>query len=161
GGVEEGEVEAEVVADEHGAADELGQAGEHGRGRRRGAQVLVADAGERGDGRVDGRGGADERPERAEQLAAPVAGGADLGDVARPRRPARRLQVDGAEGHLVQGRGRVVDAAAHRPNDSRTPVRTRDGYGATGPPAGSRPARSGSVGSGTWPTDTAAPPAAT
>ena len=77
--IEEGEVESEVVTDEHRPADEfeerrhdLVDAGRFGNHR-------VADAGERGDERRNPLAGSNQGLEGAEQLPTPISGGGHLG----------------------------------------------------------------------------------
>ena len=75
------DVEADVVADEHGVADELEQrAGSTALDARRRGDQGVGEPGEHGDLRRDRPAGVDEGLERAEALAAADLDGADLGD---------------------------------------------------------------------------------
>jgi len=83
--VEEGDIEAKVVADQHGPADELEQGGEHLPDPGGVGHHGVADAGEGGDERRDPHVGTDEGPVGAEQFAAPVAGRGHLGEGAGGR----------------------------------------------------------------------------
>jgi hypothetical protein len=109
GGVEEGQVEPDVVAHQHGAGGELQERREHGGdGRRREHHGG-------GDARQDGDGGRD-RPSRVheggvgpEALAAPHLDRSDLGDGALGGRPPRRLEVDDAERNVHEGRPEVVE----------------------------------------------------
>jgi hypothetical protein len=64
--VEEGEVEADVVAHEHRAADELQQRGQHGPGGRGSEHHGVGDAGQGADERGDPLVGLDQGLEGAE-----------------------------------------------------------------------------------------------
>ena len=84
-GLHEAEVEAHVVPDHHGIADELEQRREHVLDARRREHHRLGDAGEHGDLRGDGAAGIDEGLEGAETFAPSIAGGADLGDAAAGR----------------------------------------------------------------------------
>ncbi len=108
---QEGEVVAHVVADDHARPDELEQGRQHGLDARRRRHHDVGDAGEHGDGRRDGGTRVDQGLEGAEPLAGAHLDRADLGDAPVGRRAAGRLEVDHAEGDLVQRRAQVVEAA--------------------------------------------------
>jgi hypothetical protein len=84
GGVEEGDVEAHVVADEDRRADELEERRQHLGDRWRRQHHRLGDAGEHRDQRRDGDARVHERLERPEALAAPQLHCPDLGDLARP-----------------------------------------------------------------------------
>ncbi len=108
-GVEEADVEAHVVADDHGAVRELEERGQHLGDLRRGHEHGVGDAGEHGDHRRDGYARVHQRLERAEQLAAAQSQRTDLGDRVGARRRAGRLEVDDDERDLRQRRAEVVE----------------------------------------------------
>jgi hypothetical protein len=112
GRVEERQVEAHVVADEHRPAHELEQGGQDLAHRGRRQDHRLGDAGELGDERGDGGARVDQRLEGPKALAAPELGRSHLGDGAVGRRPAGRLEVDHAERHGVE-RGRKVSNRRH------------------------------------------------
>jgi hypothetical protein len=80
GRVEEREVEAHVVPDDHATADELEERRQHRGDRRCGRDHAVGDAGQTGDERGDGGAGVHERLELALAHARPVLHCAHLGD---------------------------------------------------------------------------------
>lgn len=116
--VEEGEVEAEIVADQHRAADELEERGEHLADPRRVDDHRLADAGERGDERRDPLVGTDKGLIGAEQLTAAEPCSGHFGQRSGRRRTAGRLDVEDHEGHLAEGTPEVVEGSlcrhAHR-----------------------------------------------
>ena len=97
GCVQESEVEADVVADDHGVADELLQRGEDGVDARRGCDHAVGDPGQQGDGRWDGATWIDQRGEGAEEFAAADLDRTDLGDAVAIGGSASGFQVDDDE----------------------------------------------------------------
>ena len=107
--VEEGEVEAKVVTDEHSAADELQEGGQHFTDAGRSGHHGVGDAGQRGDEGRDSLVGPYECLVGAEHLAAPVAGGGHLGERRKGRGAARGLDVQYHEGHLMKGGAKVIE----------------------------------------------------
>ncbi len=111
GVVDEREVEAQVVPDEHGPADELEERGEHLPGAWGVGHHGIADAGERGDERGYAPIGPDQGLVGADQLAAPVPGGGDLGERRRGRRAAGGLDVDDHEGHLAERGAQIVEGS--------------------------------------------------
>ncbi|MFT3854920.1 MAG: hypothetical protein QM733_19605 [Ilumatobacteraceae bacterium] len=141
GAVDEREVEADVVPDDHGVAEELQERGQHRLDAWCGDDHRIGDPGEHGDGGSDRPPGVDERRERAEALAAAHLRRADLGDHVLDAIAARGLDVEHAERDLGQGRAEVVEAALaadrrtdrshgrtsqhERPFVSRTSVRSR------------------------------------
>src|SRR5207302_9568105 len=82
GGIEERHVEAQVVPDEHAAADELEQRREDLLDTRSRCDHRIGDPGEERDGRRDPAPWIDERVKGTEALTASQANGADLGDAA-------------------------------------------------------------------------------
>ena len=114
GGIEERDVEPDVVTDDDRPADELEQGRQDLVDARRGQQHGLGDAGQHGDERRDGDPGVHERLEPSEQLTPAVLHRADLGDRAVVRRRPRRLEVDHHERHLGQGRPEVVEAGLPR-----------------------------------------------
>ena len=154
-GVEEGHVEADVVADDDGAGDEVDERVEHGLDARRRQHHGLGDAGEHRDLRRDRRARVHEGVEGAEELAAAHPHGADLGDAARLRRRAGGLEVEHAEGGLGQRRAQVVERALHGRTIRRTYVREQEHvFGQV-----SAPWHAGTM--RTWRSGTAAPRAAT
>jgi hypothetical protein len=96
--VEEAEVEAGIVRDEHRVAGVLEEPA-YGCGRSRCAgEVGVDDPGERGDERREPRPGIDERLERASKSEAVDANRPDLANPGLPRAEPGRLQVDDHKG---------------------------------------------------------------
>ena len=95
--LEEGDVEARVVRDEHGVARELEEAADGDLRARRAAQVLVPDPRQRGDVRRQEDAGIHERLERVRDREPAYADGADLADPARARREPGRLEVEDDE----------------------------------------------------------------
>ena len=94
GMVEEGQVEPEVVTDQHGAAHELEERREHLADPGGTGDHGVGDPGQGGDERRDSLVGPDEGLIGPEQLATPVPGRRHLGEGrgrrSSPRRPPRR-----------------------------------------------------------------------
>ncbi len=109
--VEEGEVEAEIVADQHRAADELEERGEHLADSRRVGDHRFGDAGESGDELRDPLVGTDKGLIGAEQLAAAEPRSGHLGQRSGGRRAAGRLDVEDHEGHLAEGSPEVVEGS--------------------------------------------------
>ena len=123
-GVEEADVEAHVVADDHGVADELEQAS-GSTVSMRGAGITIASVMPVStviSGGI-GRAGVDERLERAEALAAADLDRADLGDAARLRRAAGGLEVDDAERDVEERGAQIVEAALPAPYRPGVPNR--------------------------------------
>ena len=114
-GAQERHVEADVVADEDRAAEELEQRRQHGLDARRRRDEGVGEAGEHRDLRRDGPARVDERLERAEELAAAHLDRADLGDRVVGAVAAGRLEVEDAERDVGERRAEVVEAALHGP----------------------------------------------
>ena len=115
GRLEEPDVEGRVVRDEDRPARELQEAGQdlrdagcadHHRGR---------DAGQHRDERRHRTARVDERLELPEDLASSHLDGADLGDRARARGAARRLEVDDHERDVRQRCTELVERELHRP----------------------------------------------
>ncbi len=114
GGIEERQVESDVVADDHRVAQELEETGQgfldlggldhHG----------VSDPGEHGDERGYGGTRVDQRLEGAGRFAPDELHGADLGDRTIGGRASGRLEIDHTERHFRQGRPEVVEAALER-----------------------------------------------
>ena len=102
GGVQEREVESHVVPDQDGAVDELHEGGQDTGHRRRVAHHVVADAGEGGDERGNGVARVDQGGEGAQAFAAPELGRRHFGQGAGLGAEARRLDVDDAEGDVVE-----------------------------------------------------------
>ncbi len=100
--VEEGEIEARVVRDEHGVSGE-GQEVAHRRRCRRGtAELPVGQPGQRRDHGAERHVGVDERLELLDELVAAHLDGADLADLRRPWSKARRLEVDDDVGRVLE-----------------------------------------------------------
>ena len=112
------------MGDQHGAAEELEQAGEHDLDRLGVGHHPVRDAGQGADQRRDGDLGVDQGVEGAENLAAADLDGADLGDPVVGGRPAGGLEVEHDELDVEQRGPEVVEA-------------TLDGDGCGGHPGGS------------------------
>ncbi len=79
-GIDEGHVEPDVVADDHGVGEELDHRRKHGIDRRCAHHHRLGDAGEHGDHRRDRPTRVDQALQRAEALAAANLDHADLGD---------------------------------------------------------------------------------
>ena len=109
----EGEVEADVVADDHRVADELLQRREHRADPRRLVDDGVGQAGEHGDLRRDRPAGVDQRLEGAEELAAADLDGADLGDLVVVAVAAGGLEVEDAERDIAQRGAELVERTLH------------------------------------------------
>ncbi len=111
GGVEEGDVEADVVADDHGLPEELeegrqsfldgGSFDDHG----------LRDARHDRDEGGDGRPRVDQRLEAGDRQTALVADGSDLGDLATGGGGSGGLEVEHAERDLAEGGTHVVEGA--------------------------------------------------
>ena len=110
--VQEARVEAEVVADDHRAPDELEQRREDLVDLRGGQHHRFGDAGEHGDERRDRLTRVHERVEDAEALATLVLHRTDLGDRAVVRRGARGLEIQHDERDLGERGRQVVEAGA-------------------------------------------------
>ena len=113
-GVQEREVEAGVVRDEHRSAAELQERRQDLLDRRLGGDGSVVDAGEMGDERWDRDLGVDQSLERPDALAAEILDRPDLGDPTVGGGAAGGLQVHDAERDLVQR-----DAQVERGLDGR------------------------------------------
>ncbi len=110
GGIEEGEVEADVVTHDHCVPDELEERGErlvdpggvdhHG----------LCDPGQDGDRGWDRQPGVDQCLEGPQQIAAPVLDGSDLGDGATEWGATCGLQVEHAERDVEQRCRQLVEA---------------------------------------------------
>ncbi len=109
-GVEERHVEADVVADDDGVAEELEQGGHDRLDARGPGDHGLGDPGEHGDLWRDRATRIDEGVVAPQALAPSQLHRADLGDAAVGGRPARRLEVEHDEGHVVEGRPEVVEA---------------------------------------------------
>ena len=96
--VEERAVEARVVGDEHRVAGEGHEAADRDGGRRRSAQIRLADAGQGGDRRRQLGAGVDQRFERRRLLQGADADGSDLAD-SRAAAESCRLEI---EDHVVR-----------------------------------------------------------
>jgi hypothetical protein len=112
--VEEGEVEAEVVADQHRAPDELDERREHLADSRCVGDHCVVDAGELRDERRDPLVGTDEGLIGAEQLTAAEPRRGHFGQRGGRWRAAGRLDVQDHEGHLAEGSPEVVEGSRRR-----------------------------------------------
>jgi len=112
--VQEREVEARVVRDEHRSATELQERRQDLLDRWLCGHGSIVDAGEMGDERWDRDLGVDQCLERPDALAAEVLDRPDLGDPTVGRGTAGGLQVDDAERDLVQR-----DAQVERGLDGR------------------------------------------
>ena len=88
--------------------------GQHRLDPRGGHDHGLADAGQDGDLGRHGHARVDQRLERARADAAGRLDRADLGDAARFGRAAGRLEVDHAEGDLVERGAEIVEAALER-----------------------------------------------
>ena len=109
-GLEEPDVEADVVPHDDRVADELEQRWQHRLDAGRAHHHRLGDAGEDRDGGRDGATGVHERLEGAEALTAPHLHGADLGDRVGLRRSAGRLEVDHHEGRVDERTTELVEA---------------------------------------------------
>ncbi len=115
--VEERQVEARVVRDDHAVPGEREEAA-HGRlDGRRAAQVGVADPGQLRDHRSERRARPDERLERPGRLEPAQADGADLADLGRAGGEPGRLEIDDDEGgrlerKILRGRAGERDVCA-------------------------------------------------
>jgi hypothetical protein len=114
GGLQEPQIEAHVVAHDHGRADELEERRQHGVDLRSREHHGLGDAGQHGDLRRYPDARVHQRLERAQALAAPQLHRAHLGDLGIRRGRAGGLQVEHAERHLMEGDAQVVEAALHR-----------------------------------------------
>ena len=114
--LEEALVEASVVRDEQRLAGEGEELPHDGRGRRRGAQLLLPQAGEPRDRLGQRHARIDERLERIDELETANTNSAELADPVARGRETGRLQVEDHELRLVeQGVGLLPgerDAAA-------------------------------------------------
>ena len=117
------EVEADVVADEHGVADEVDERAEHGADVRSRADQRIGEPGEHADPGRDRATGVDECLERRQALAAADLDGADLGDHVVVAVAAGGLEVEHAERRLGEGHTEIVEAALsqHRGNRHGAP----------------------------------------
>jgi hypothetical protein len=107
-GLEEAPVEGGVVGDQHGAAEELQQAGEHHLDGLGVGDHAVGDAGQGGDQRWDRDLGVDQGVEGAEHLAAADPDGADLRDPVGGGGAAGDLQVQDHELDVDEGRPEII-----------------------------------------------------
>ena len=106
GGAQEADVESRVVGDEHCAAGEFEERGQHRFDLRRVADHRRGDAGEFDDLRRNASAGVDKRGQLAEHLAAAHLDRADLGDgvdvvTVAVRAAAGRLEVDDDERRVL------------------------------------------------------------
>ena len=120
--VEEGEVEAGVVRDEHRVAGEGEEPADGGPRRRRAAQLPVGQPGERRRARRERRARIHERLEVGAELESLHAHRADLADLRRAGAQAGRLEVDDDVRRLLE-----QEVAARRLGE-------RDGVAAPGEP---------------------------
>src|SRR5581483_12226868 len=111
-------VEAGVVRDERGIAGEPEEAAHRGRDRRRPPELLVAEAGQRGDRRVEARTRVREGLEALAELEPPHANGADLARAGETRPEPRRLEVEHDEGDLLE-RDRLARRVGERDEVAR------------------------------------------
>jgi hypothetical protein len=129
GAIEERDVEAQVVAHEHGGPDELQKRWEHLGHRWCVGDHRIVDAGEAGDHRRDPSIGTDEGAVGAEHLAAPVAGRGHLGERRCRRGGTGGLHIHDHEGHLFEGSVRVVEGKLIVGNHLDTVANIRSGRG--------------------------------
>ena len=101
--LQEPDVEARVVRDEHAALREPQEIAQRRPDRPGSREVALADAGQRRDHGRQRHAGIDEALEGRDELEALDPDGADLDD-ARPAPDARRLEVDDAEARLLERR---------------------------------------------------------
>jgi hypothetical protein len=106
---EEAEIEAHVVTDDDGVAEELEERRQHGLDARGAHDHRLRDAREHGDLGRDGPTRVDQGLERAEAFAPAHLDGSDLGDRAVDRGTTRGLEVEDAEGDVAQRRAQVVE----------------------------------------------------
>ena len=105
-GIQERDIEAGVVGDEHGAGRELDETRQHHRDGRPLGQHVLGDAGELGDEVGQAASGVYELGELSDDATALDAQRADLDDaVAAARRAAGGLEVDDDEWGLVEAAG--------------------------------------------------------
>jgi hypothetical protein len=97
------------VRDEHRAAQELQDRGQHGRQPGRSGDHRRGDAGERDDVRRQAGSRVDQRGQLADQLPTTHLDRADLGDRVGVGRAAGGLQVEHDEGDLAQRRAQLVE----------------------------------------------------
>ncbi len=107
--LQEPQVEPDVVAHDHGRAQELEERRQDRLDPRRATDHGVGDARQHGDLRGDAHARVDQRLERAQALTAPHLHGADLGDGAVGRGGTGCLDVEDAEGDLAQRRAEIVE----------------------------------------------------
>ena len=100
--IEEREIEARVVRDEHRVAREREEVAHRGRGRRRAAELPVGEPGERRDRRSERHARVDERLELVDELEALHQHGADLADLRQPGPEAGRLEIDDDVARLLE-----------------------------------------------------------
>ena len=111
--IEEAEVERDVVADQRRPAHEGGE-GRRDRGEAGGvSQIVVGDAGQPGDERVQAAARVDEGLERVKRLGASKPDRADFDDLVLVARKARGLEVQ-SDPRLVE-EGRAGRKERHRP----------------------------------------------
>ena len=110
---EEGEVEADVVADDHRVADELEQRWQYRTDARRRSDERVGQAGEERDLGWYGSARVDQGLERSEEVAAPNLDGADLGDLVVGPVAAGRLEIEHAERDIAQRGAQFIERALH------------------------------------------------
>ncbi len=109
GGAQESEIERDVVADEHGVAQEVDQRAEDGLDARRVAHDGVAQPCEHRDLGRDRPARVDQRVKGAEALAAADLDHADLGDHVVVPAAARGLEVEHAERGVAEGDAPLVE----------------------------------------------------
>ena len=117
---QEPDIEADVVADDHGVADEVDQGPQDAFDARRVRHENVGQAGQHHDLRRNRPSGIDEGLERAEALAAAHLDRTDLGDHVLVAIPARGLEVDDAERDVVQWDPQLVERSLVGKLDDRT-----------------------------------------
>ena len=113
-GVQEPEVEADVVAHDHGIADELEQRRQYPVDHGRGADHVLGDARQIDDLGWDRDAGVDEGLERPHTQPAHVLRRPHFGDSAHPRGRAGGLEVDDTERDMTQRRTEVVEGLLMR-----------------------------------------------
>ncbi len=132
GGIDEGHVEPDVVADHHGVAQELDHRREYGVDRRGAHHHRFGDPGEHGDHRRDRPARVDQALQRAQALAAANLDHADLGDQVGVAIAAGGLDVEHAERDIGKRYAEIVEGTlpagckTHRPSPPRTNVRCQE-----------------------------------
>ena len=117
---QEPDIEADVVADDHGVADEVDQGPQDAFDARGVRHEDVGQAGQHHDLWRNRPSGVDEGLERAEALAAADLDRTDLGDHVLVAIPARGLEIDDAERDVVQWDPQLVERSLMGKLDDRT-----------------------------------------